>query len=100
MSLSEQLPPADVNYLLSTNSVDTNSVDSLIYLAQRIRTIRSPVLREKNIRNVEIWIVINLIISEHRLFQQKAKSAFRLAVSALALLWIVCLSILVGQWWR
>jgi hypothetical protein len=76
-SLSEQLPPADVNYLLSTDSVDTNNIDSLIYLAQRIRKIRSPIVKAKNARNLELWIAINLVIAEHRTFQIKAKSIFR-----------------------
>jgi hypothetical protein len=91
--LSQQLPPADVNYLLSTDSVDTNSVESLMYLADRIRSIRSPFMKGKSVRNAELWIVINLIISEQRAFQQKTRITFRL----LAL--FVFISLFMGTAW-
>jgi hypothetical protein len=75
--LAQQLPRADVNYLLSTDSVDTNNVNSLIHLSQRIRTIRSPVLSEKGVRNIEVWIIISLMIAEQRTFQRKTKGSLR-----------------------
>jgi hypothetical protein len=79
-SLAQQLPLADVNYLLSTSSVDLNDVQSLVWLGERIRKIRSPVLPGPKIRNVEVWIIISLVLAEHRVFQAKMKTA---------ILWIV-----------
>lgn len=80
-SLAQQLPLPDVNYLLSTSSVDLNDVQSLVRLGQRIRTIRSPVLSGTKIRNVELWIVIHLLLGEQRIFQAKIKTAIQWIVS-------------------
>jgi hypothetical protein len=76
-SLAQQLPAADVNYLLSTESIDTDNIESIINLAHRIRSIRSP-LKQKNIRNSELWIVISLMIAEQRQFQRRVRLLFRL----------------------
>jgi hypothetical protein len=76
-SLAQQLPLADVNYLLSTSSVNLNDVQSLVWLGERIRKIRSPVLTGTKIRNVEVWIIISLVLAEHRVFQAKMKTTIQ-----------------------
>ena len=76
-SLVQQLPLADVNYLLSTSSADLNDVQSLVWLAQRIRKIRSPVLSGSKIRNLEIWIIISLLVAELRVSRAKARAVIQ-----------------------
>ena len=84
-TLAQQLPAADVNYLLSTESVDVNNPESIIHLAHRIQNIRSPFIKYPGIENVEILVVVSLLIMEQRVNRQRSQRILKWLLSAIAI---------------